>query len=74
MSQKALTAIRREDYQPPTHWFDQVALHFELFEDKTIVRSKIRFRVNESRRSNTLELNGEELELVEVRIDDRTLK
>jgi aminopeptidase N len=66
---EASAAIRRSDYRPPSHRFEQVELDFELYEDGALVSARIEVRANAGARE--LELHGEELETLEVSIDGR---
>ncbi|NJN45457.1 MAG: aminopeptidase N, partial [Candidatus Competibacteraceae bacterium] len=69
-------AIHLKDYTPPTFLIDTVNLRFELGEDATFVHSRLSLRRNpESTEAGTasLVLDGQQLELVELRLDGRTL-
>tara|TARA_R110002096_G_scaffold277561_1_gene471610 strand:+ start:593 stop:3238 length:2646 start_codon:yes stop_codon:yes gene_type:complete len=67
-------AIYLKDYQQPDYLIDKVSLRFELFEEKTRVHSKMQIRANENVSSKEyLELQGEQLKLVEVKIDNKQL-
>jgi aminopeptidase N len=58
------------DYKSPTFTIDKVDLVFELHETKTIVHSTIKFQKLASE-VNELILNGENLELLSVKIDNK---
>lgn len=60
------------DYTPPNYLIEKVELDFNLDESRTEVTSKLRIRRNSSQPSSdkSLVLNGEELELVSIRLDD----
>src|SRR5712691_2468593 len=66
---------RLADYQPPEFFVDTVDLVFELGESDTIVRSHITLRRNPKAASAgaPLRLDGEELELIALVLDGRTL-
>jgi len=67
-------AIYLKDYIPPAFLIDTVDLRFELGEDATLVRSRLALRRNPMRtEQNALVLDGQQLELVELRLDGRTL-
>ena len=61
----------RKDYQPPTHLVDTLELEFDLAEEHTRVRSKMALRENpaSAAEGGALVLDGEDLELVSVRVD-----
>ncbi len=68
-------AIYLKDYTPPSYKIDAVKLTFELEEKVTLVRSVLTVRKNPETLAddNTLVLNGEELELESVALDNRDL-
>ena len=67
-------AIYLKDYQQPNYLIDEVSLRFELFEGKTLVHAKLQVKTNENVSTCTdLQLHGEQLELIEVKIDDKQL-
>lgn len=60
----------RKDYAPPTHWVDEVDLRFELGEEETRVRARLKvLRDPSSAPSTPLVLDGEGLELLELKVD-----
>jgi aminopeptidase N len=63
--------VHRGDYSPPTHWVDQVDLRFDLEPTDTQVHARLKVRRNTatSAPTETLWLDGEHLELLEIRID-----
>ena len=75
MSDSKPKTVLRSDYRVPDYWIDNVDLLFELGENETIVTGRLSIR----RRGDApvgplpLVLDGEELELLEIRIDGRTL-
>ena len=62
----------RNDYTPPTHFIETVALDFHLSEVHTRVSSRMKFRTNPANRlpGNDLVLHGENLKLVRVMLDN----
>ena len=70
--------IRRADYTPPAFLVDDVRLEFDLDHDDTLVRAALHLRRNPAHRGvegepAPLVLDGEQLSLVELRIDGRPL-
>jgi aminopeptidase N len=66
--------IYLKDYQPPAFSIDMVELHFELFDEHTLVHAKLHF----SRRAGAaadaaLTLQGEELALESIALDGQAL-
>ena len=68
------TPVRRSDYAPPSHWIDTVDLRFELGEEHTEVVGRLGVRRNAETTSASggLRLHGEQLELLEVKVDGQT--
>lgn len=66
---------RLRDYRVPDFLIDTTELHFALFDDTTIVHSRLAMRRNPAseNRSAPLRLDGQELLLRSVKIDGRTL-
>ncbi|MCK4378263.1 MAG: aminopeptidase N, partial [Deltaproteobacteria bacterium] len=65
----------RQDYQPPAFIIDQVDLTFDLAEEKTLVTARLAIRRNPAvdQPSAPLVLDGRQLELQSVSLDDRVL-
>ncbi|MCK8516416.1 aminopeptidase N [Methylonatrum kenyense] len=61
------------DYREPDHLVDTVELRFELQERETIVFSRLRIRSRDGRAGLPLRLDGQELELLELRLDGEPL-
>ena len=59
-----------KNYKPPNYLIDNVYLNFVLSPTKTIVKSKIQFKINPKATSKTFSLMGENLKLIEAKIDD----
>lgn len=75
MSSPASEMVRLADYQPPSHAIPQVELNFDIWEDKTEVRARLFVVPQETAGTNApLELDGEDLELVEVSLAGQPLK
>ena len=74
MRESSPVVIRREDYRPPPYTIEQVELTLELDEAKTrvIARSLVR-RTDSGALDAPLVLDGQDIELVSVKLDGRTL-
>ena len=66
--------IYRQDYTPPSYLVDTVELGFDLDPARTVVASRIRMRHNPDSTSRSIELHGEHIELVQVRLNGKLLK
>ncbi|HJU26371.1 MAG TPA: aminopeptidase N [Rhodanobacteraceae bacterium] len=64
------TVVRLADYRPPAWRVARVELSFDLGVDETIVHSKLLLA---RERDEPLRLDGEDLELIEARLDGRRL-
>ena len=67
--------IYLKDYQAPDYLIDETHLTFELFEDHTLVHAQLVMRRNPAAGSGLppLVLDGQQLELLSVALDDREL-
>lgn len=67
--------IYLKDYQVPDYLIDETHLTFELFEDHTLVHAQLVMRRNPEAGAGLppLVLDGQELELLELKLDDREL-
>ncbi|GGU55990.1 aminopeptidase N [Pseudomonas laurentiana] len=67
--------IYLKDYQAPEYLIDETHLTFELFEDHTLVHAQLVMRRNPARGAGLppLALDGQQLELLSVQLDDREL-
>lgn len=67
--------IYLKDYQPPVYLIDHVKLHFDLHETQTIVTSTLNLRLNRENKETdkSFVLDGQNLELLSVKIDGETL-
>ena len=68
--------IYLKDYQAPDYLIDETHLTFELFEDHSLVHAQLILRRNPARGAGLppLVLNGQQLELLSVQLDDRSLE
>ena len=66
--------IYRKDYTPPSFLVDSVELGFDLDPARTVVASRIHMRHNPASTSRSIELHGEHIELVQVRLNGKVLK
>ncbi|MCO8169583.1 aminopeptidase N [Pseudomonas sp. 21LCFQ02] len=68
--------IYLKDYQAPEYLIDETHLTFELFEDHTLVHAQLVMRRNPERGAGlpALVLDGQQLELVSLQLDDRELQ
>jgi len=73
MREPALKTIRLEDYRPPAYLVDRIALDVDIREEDAIVCARLEMRRNPdpAAPAGALELDGEELELLSVRLDGR---
>ncbi len=67
--------IHLKDYQAPEYLIDETHLTFELFEDRTLVHARLLMQRNPARGAGlpVLALHGQELELLEVKLDGEAL-
>ncbi|KAK0587811.1 hypothetical protein LWI29_029287 [Acer saccharum] len=63
-----------KDYKMPDYYFDTVDLKFSLGEEKTIVSSKITVLPRVEGSSSPLVLNGSDLKLVSIKVNNKELK
>ncbi len=68
-------AIHLKDYQAPAYWVEQVDMEFELAAQTTRVKSLLHIRRNEAvaNTSTPLVLDGHDMTLLSVAIDDKQL-
>ncbi len=68
------TAIYLKDYQPPAYRVEQTELQFQLYEDHTLVSSRLLLQRNPDIPAGAcLQLHGTELDLLSLAIDGREL-
>jgi aminopeptidase N len=67
--------IYLKDYQAPEYLIDETNLTFELFDDHTLVHAQLLMRRNPARGAGlpALVLDGQQLELLALTMDDQTL-
>ena len=65
--------IYRKDYTPPGYLVDTVELGFDLDPQRTIVASRLSMKRNPGSAQREIELYGENLELVALRMNGKTL-
>jgi len=65
--------IYRKDYTPPTYWVHTVEMGFDLDPAETRVATRMTLTRNPANTDPALVLCGEELELVRIRMNGRTL-
>lgn len=66
-------AIYRSDYTPPSYRVETVEIGFDLDPARTHVAARTRLRRNPASRNKAIVLYGEELELVQLRMNGRLL-
>lgn len=67
-------AVYLSDYKPPLYFVDEIHLNFDLDEEQTLVRSHMFVRRNRhTEGSRDFKLNGEALELMQIKLDDVAL-
>ncbi len=71
MNQVQPQAIHRKDYRAPDYRIESVALEFDLAPDATLVKSRLSMAAVNS--GAPLVLDGEDLELLSLRLDGRAL-
>ena len=63
-----------KDYRPPAYLINRTELHFELYEDRALVSSRLHLlRDPAVAAGESLELHGQELELLSVAVDGQVL-
>jgi len=67
------TTIFRKDYTPPAYLVDTVELGFDLAPARTVVANRITLRQNPASKSHDIVLHGEEIELVQIRLNGKLL-
>ncbi len=65
--------IYRKDYTPPTFWVDTVEMGFDLDPQATRVATRLTMTRNPDSRSKSLLLYGENLQLVQLRMNGKDL-
>ena len=65
--------VRLSDYQPPAWRVNEATLRFDLDPHATLVTSTLRIQADGKSPAQPLRLDGEDLELLEIQLDGRTL-
>ncbi len=65
--------IFRKDYTPPSYLVDTVELGFDLDPARTVVASRLTLRRNPAATTRGIELHGEDIELVALRLNGKPL-
>ncbi|MEH6436501.1 aminopeptidase N [Massilia sp. DD77] len=65
--------IYRKDYTPPSYLVDTVELGFDLDPSRTVVANRLTMRRNPDGGQRTIELHGEDIELVALRLNGKAL-
>ncbi|MBQ5947675.1 aminopeptidase N [Massilia sp. ST3] len=65
--------IYRKDYTPPSYLVDTVELGFDLDPARTVVANRLTMRRNPDSGQRTIELHGEDIELVALRLNGKAL-
>ncbi len=73
MDSKTPTTIYLNDYRSPAYLVESVELKFELYDSATLVCSQMKMVLNPDRQqvSEPLVLSGEQLRLLEVKLEKR---
>jgi aminopeptidase N len=70
---KVINEIFLKDYSEPDFWTNSVELCFEILSDKTVVTSILKLSKNINTTGRILDLNGVDLKLVSLAMDDTAL-
>jgi aminopeptidase N len=73
MRNEKVVTVRREDYRPPTFLVDRIELTFDLDPVSTTVETRLEVRRNPAVDAGPLVLDGENLQLLGVEIEDRAV-
>src|SRR5438874_7513399 len=65
--------IYRQDYTAPSYLVDTVELGFDLDPARTVVANRLTLRRNPDSAKGAIELVGEDIELVAIRLNGKTL-
>ena len=76
MKEERARTIYRKNYTPPNYRVTEIGLEFKLYENETIVQSKLKIESLEKDlfKPNPLVLDGEQLELLEIKLDGTSLQ
>jgi aminopeptidase N len=73
MRNEKVVTVRREDYRPPAFLVDRIELAFDLDPVSTTVEARLEVRRNPAVEAGPLVLDGENLQLLGIELDDRPL-
>ncbi len=73
MRTETLHAINRQDYTPPSYWIETVEMGFDLDPGATHVMTRMTMTRNPASPNKDIELCGEELQLVQLRMNGKLL-
>jgi len=73
MRNEKVVTVRREDYRPPAFLVDRIELTFDLDPVATMVEARLDVRRNPAVEGGPLVLDGENLQLLGLELDDRPL-
>src|SRR5262245_36766282 len=73
MRNEKVVTIRREDYRPPTFLVEHIDLTFDLDPVATAVEAKLEVRRNPAVDAGPLVLDGDNLQLLGIEIDERAV-
>ena len=75
MKYQTAKTIYLKDYKPSKYLIDEVSLHIDLFEEWSNVKAIMKFRINPDsiEESRELKLNGQNIKLKSVIIDNLKL-
>ncbi|MBI3524050.1 MAG: aminopeptidase N [Betaproteobacteria bacterium] len=73
VSKNTSTAISRHDYTAPAYWVDTVEMGFDLDPAATRVSTRMTMRRNPASASHDIELYGEDVKLVALRMNGKPL-
>ena len=62
-----------KDYEAPSHWIKKTELDFDIYDTHTIVKSRLHLEKNRETKESKLILDGEQLELIDVKVDGTLL-
>lgn len=73
MAKVKTPTVYRKDYQAPSFFINQVSLEFSLGEEYTDVRALSRVRKNPNNANPTLQLTGQDCQLIKISINGKEL-
>ena len=73
MRSDTAATVHRLEYTPPAFWVDSIDIGFDLDPKATRVAARSKMRRNPDSQQQELVLHGEELDLVAIRMNGKTL-